>query len=89
MHPGPTYATSCGQDRKSRPEIPWYDVAQHIADCANVDVDLLSGELNVDGADGSPVAKFSHSKQTPDSNTIHTEPRAARLFKTMSFAATR
>ena len=56
VHPGPTYAISCGHDRKSRPEILWYDVAQYIADSVNVPVDLLHGALNVDVEDSKPIA---------------------------------
>ena len=56
VHPGPTYATSCGHDRKSQPGISWYDVAQYIADTVNVPVDLLHGPLNVDAEDSQPIA---------------------------------
>lgn len=59
VHPGPTYATSCGRNRQSEPDLPWHDVAQYIADCVGVSVDLISGSLNVDEVDPKPMATFA------------------------------
>jgi hypothetical protein len=59
VHPGPTYATSCGHDRLSEPDLPWRDVAQYIADTVGVSVDLIPGSLNVDAADPEPIETFT------------------------------
>jgi hypothetical protein len=55
VKPGPTYATSCGHDRQSEPDLPWREVAQYIADCVGVSVDLIPGSLNVDVVDPEPI----------------------------------
>ncbi len=59
VHPGPTYATSCGHDRQSEPDLAWHEISQYIADCVGVSVDLISGTLNADAEDPAPIAIFT------------------------------
>lgn len=59
VNPGPTYATSCGHDRQSEPDLPWRDIAQYIADSVGVSVDLIPGSLNVDATDPEPIGTFT------------------------------